>query len=124
MKRLPLNVQTLYADLAQGITFSDTVPGSVFEQRIKGKTYLYATEKHGTKRVQHYLGSAEDPDVLRRAEEIRRAAQDARLRRSTVSMLKRSGVPAPTLAMGRLMEAVANAGLFRKGLILVGTGAY
>jgi len=62
--------------------------------------------------------------VLRRAEEIRRAAQDARLRRSTVSMLKRSGVPAPTLAMGRLMEAVANAGLFRKGLILVGTGAY
>jgi hypothetical protein len=124
MKRLSLNVQTLYADLAQSVTFSDTVAGSVFAQKIKGKTYLYATEKHGATRLQHYLGPAEDPDVLRRAEDIRRAAQDARLRRTTVSMLKRSGVPAPTLVMGRLMEAVANAGLFRKGLVLVGTGAY
>jgi len=124
MKRLPLNIQTLYADLAQSVTFSDTVAGSVFEQKIKGRTYLYATEKHGAKRIQHYLGPAEDPDALKRARDIRRAAQDARLRRTTVSMLKRSGVPAPTLDMGRLMEAVANAGLFQKGLILVGTGAY
>ena len=51
MKRLPLNTQTLYADLAQSVTFSDTVAGSVFEQKIKGRTYLYATEKHGAKRM-------------------------------------------------------------------------
>jgi hypothetical protein len=124
MKRLPLNIQTLYADLAQSVTFSDTVPGSVFEQRIKGKVYLYATEKHGAKRIQHYLGRADDPGVQRRANEIRRAALDAKLRRTTVSMLKRSGVPAPSLEMGRLMEAISNVGLFRKGVLLVGTGAY
>ena len=124
MKRLPLNVQTLYADLAQSITFSTTLPGSIFTQTIRGKVYLYSTEKHGAARLQRYLGPASDPAVAKRAADIRRAAADARARRTTVSMLKRSGVPAPPLAMGRLMEAVANAGLFRKGVVLVGTGAY
>lgn len=124
MTRLPLNIATLYADLVQSVTFSTIPPGSVFTQTISGKTYLYATEKHGATRVQRYLGPADTPEVVARAADIRRAAADARVRRKTVSMLKRSGVPAPTLAMGRLMEAIANAGLFRNGLVLVGTGAY
>jgi hypothetical protein len=51
MKRLPLNIQTLYADLAQSVSFSTTLPGSVFTQTIRGKVYLYATEKHGATRV-------------------------------------------------------------------------
>ncbi len=124
MKRLPLNVQTLYADLAQGVTFSSVLPGSIFTHKVHGKTYLYTTERHGSKRVKRYLGPAKHADVLNKASEIRRAAEDAKLRRTTVSMLKRLGVPAPPLAMGRVMEAVANAGLFRKGIVLVGTGAY
>jgi hypothetical protein len=124
MKRLPLNVVTLYADLAQSISFSTTLPASVFKQTVAGKVYLYAVEKHGSARVKRYLGPASDPEVATRAQNIRRAAADARVRRTTVSMIKRSGVPAPTLAMGRVMEALANAGLFRKGAILVGTGAY
>ena len=106
------------------MTFSTTLPGSVFTQTIRGTAYLYATEKHGSTRVKRYLGPAGDPDVLKRVGEIRRAATDAKVRRTTVSMLKRAGVPAPTLGMGRLIEAIANAGLFRSGLVLVGTGAY
>lgn len=82
------------------------------------------TEKDGAIRAQRYLGPADDPDALRQANDIRRAAADARTRRTTVSMLKRSGIPAPPLDMGRLMEAIANAGLFRNGVVLVGTGAY
>jgi hypothetical protein len=124
MKSLPLNVQTLYADLAQSITFSTTQPGSVFTQTIRGKPYLYAAEKHGAVRITRYLGLAEDPETTERAENIRRAAQDAKGRRTTVSMLKRAGLPAPTIAMGRLLEAIAKAGLFNNGIVLVGTAAY
>jgi hypothetical protein len=124
MKRLPLNVQTLYADLAQSISFSTTLPASVFKQTVQGKVYLYAAEKHGSARVKRYLGPASDPNAHKRAEDVRRAAADAKVRRTTVSMIKRSGVPAPTLEMGRVMEAIAHAGLFRKGVVLVGTGAY
>jgi hypothetical protein len=124
MKPLPLNVQTLYADLAQSVTFSTTLPASVFTQTIRGKPYLYAAEKHGAVRITRYLGLAEDPDTAERAENIRRAAQDAKVRRTTVSMLKRSGVPAPTIAMGRVLDAIAKAGLFNNGIVLVGTAAY
>lgn len=124
MKPLSLNIQTLYADLVQSITFSTTLPGSVFTQTIRGKPYLYAAEKHGAVRITRYLGLAEDPETTERAENIRRAAQDAKSRRTTVSMLKRAGLPAPTLAMGRLMEAIAKAGLFNNGIVLVGTAAY
>src|SRR5437588_719145 len=124
MKRLTLKLATLYADLVQSATFSTVLPGSVFTQTINGRVYLYATEKHGATRVQRYLGPVDAPDAIARADDIRRAGADAKVRRKTVSMLKRAGVPAPTLAMGRLMEGIANAGLFRNGIVLVGTGAY
>jgi hypothetical protein len=90
MKRLPLNVLTLYADLAQSISFSTTLPASIFKQTVRGKVYLYAVEKHGSARVKRYLGPASDPDVHKRADAIRRAAADAKIRRTTVSMIKRS----------------------------------
>jgi hypothetical protein len=47
MKHLPLTAQTLYADLVQSVTFSTTLPASVYTQTIRGKPYLYAAEKHG-----------------------------------------------------------------------------
>ena len=68
MKPLPLNVQTLYADLTQSVTFSTTPPGSVFTQTIRGKPYLYAAEKHGAVRITRYLGLAEDPETTERYE--------------------------------------------------------
>jgi hypothetical protein len=124
MKRLPLSIQTLYADLLQSVTFSPTIPGSLSKQTIRGRTYLYATERHGAKRLRRYLGPADDPNVVEQAEIIRLAAEEAKVRRKTVSMLKRYGVPTPPVEAARLLESVANAGLFRKGAVLVGTGAY
>ncbi len=124
MRRIPLNLQTLYADLVQATTFSEELHGSISRRTVRGATYLYVTEKHGAKRRQIYLGPADDAAILEKAQQVRRAAQDARQRRSTVSVLKRSGLPGPTLETGRLLEAVANVGLFRNGMILVGTAAY
>jgi hypothetical protein len=48
MRPLPLNMQTLYADLLQSVTFSPVVPASVHRQIIRGNEYLYAAEKHGS----------------------------------------------------------------------------
>ncbi|MGL4634785.1 MAG: GSU2403 family nucleotidyltransferase fold protein [Beijerinckiaceae bacterium] len=124
MRRIPLNIQTLYADLVQSTTFSEELHGSISRRTVKGATYLYVTEKHGAERRQVYLGPAEDAATIEKAEQLRRAAQDARQRRSTVSILKRSGLTGPTLETGRLLEALANVGLFRNGMVLVGTAAY
>jgi hypothetical protein len=124
MALLPLNIRTLYADLVQSVTFSDIRPGSVAAVTVKDNVYLYVTEKHGGARRRRFLGRADHPEAAREAEAVRRAAADARLRRRTVSLLKRAGVQAPSLESGRLLEAVAMAGLFAKGVILVGTAAY
>lgn len=124
MEQLSLSLQTLYADMLQSAAFSSTVPASVYVQSVGGKKYHYAREKHGAKRLERYLGPAEDPNVLARVEDLRAANVEAKRRRSTISILKRAAIPAPSLAMGRVLEAIANAGLFSSGLLLVGTAAY
>ena len=124
MRPIPLNFQTMYADLLQSIGLADVAHGSVSVRKIKGRDYLYVTTKDGAKRNQRSLGPASDPGAQAQAEEIRRAARDAKGLRTTVSVLKKAYIPGPTLALGRVLEAVANAGLFKQGAVLVGTSAY
>jgi hypothetical protein len=124
MRTLPLPIQTLYAELAQDLSFSAGIHGSVSLRRVGGRDYAYVTEKHGAARVQRYLGSPRDSKVATEIAEINRTALEAKRRRTLVSMLKRSGLPAPSLTLGRLLEAVANAGLFERGIVLIGTAAY
>ena len=47
-----------------------------------------------------------------------------RTSRSSVTLLKAARLPAPNLILGRILEVVANAGLFNRGMTLVGTAAY
>jgi hypothetical protein len=125
MRPIPLNFLTMYADLAQSFEFVDGVAGSVTTRRIKGKSYLYVTTKDGGVRRQRSLGPADDPKAQAEARRIRAAAERARHMRTVVSTLKQKArIPAPTLAVGRVLEAVANAGLFKRGITLVGTAAY
>jgi hypothetical protein len=121
---VPLNFLTMYADLAQGFEYADEV-GSITERKIKGKSYIYVTTKEGSTRRQRSLGSADNPEVREEASRIRAAADRARHMRTVVSTLKQKArIPAPTLAVGRVLEAVSKAGLFRRGITLVGTAAY
>jgi hypothetical protein len=124
MKPIPLNLLTLYADLAQKVEINDIHPATISTKIVRGKPRLYATERTGTTYRQRYVGLAGDPSAEAKAEQIRQAAQSAKLRRATVSVLKRARIPAPTLEVGRLLEAVAKARLFERGLVLVGTVAY
>jgi hypothetical protein len=124
MRPIPLNFQTMYADLLQSAALADIDPGSVSVRKIKGHRYLYVTTKDGSMRRQHSLGRASDPEAQAKAEQIRHAAEQARALRTTVSALKKAHIPAPTLPLGKVLEVIANAKLFEQGVVLVGTAAY
>ena len=124
MRPIPLSIQTMYADLLQNVGLADVDHGSVSVRKIKGKDYLYVTTKDGSKRHQKSLGPADDAAAQAKAGEIRQAAARARQLRTTVSALKKAYIPGPSLPLGRVLEVIANAGLFKQGVVLVGTAAY
>lgn len=124
MRAIPLNFQTLYADLLQTIGLDEVRHGSISVRKIKGQKYLYLTTKDGGTRRQMSLGRADDSEAQAKAEAYSQAAERAKGRRATVSALKRARIPAPSLPLGRVLEAVANEGLFKQGVTLVGTAAY
>ena len=124
MRQIPLNTMTLFADLLQNLEMGDAVAASIATKTIKKKKYVYATSRDGSARIEKYLGLADDPAVQVEVERFRNAAGRAKSRRNTVTLLKGARVPAPTLVLGRILEVIANAGLFKRGVTLVGTSAY
>jgi hypothetical protein len=125
MRQIPLNFMTMYADLAQGFEFEEAEAGSITTRKIKGKSYLYVTSKDGATRQQRSLGPADDPRAQEEAARILASAERAKGMRTVVSTLKQQArIPSPTLPVGKVLEAVANAGLFKRGVTLVGTAAY
>ncbi len=124
MRRLPLAVQTLYADLVQKITPGAPAPGSISIRTVHGVERIYSTERHGAARIQRYLGHASDPAVAAEAQAVQREEAIAKQRRKSITMLKAAGVQGPSREVGRVLEAMARAGLFNTGMILVGTVAF
>jgi hypothetical protein len=124
MRPIPLSIQTLYADLLQTTELADVRPAAVFQRTIAGSDYLYANERDGGTKPQRYLGPAKDPEVQRAAAAIRRAAVQARDRRKSGAAIKAARVPAPDNHTGKILDVMANAGLFDSGAVLVGTIAY
>ncbi len=124
MSQLSLPLLTLYADLLQQLDTANENAGSVFRQDIKGIVYLKAhISVAGGRRTVH-LGRADDPDVSARALAITQEMQRAKERRRIVAALRDAGFGTTTPLIGRVAEAVAAAGLFRAGMVLVGTGAF
>jgi len=125
MRSIPLNLMTLYADLLQSTRGpGDEVAGSVALKTVKKKRYYYHTIKDGSSRVERYLGPADDPATVERVATIKAAAAQAKERRATVTALKSARIASPSLVQGRVLEVLANAGLFERGMTLVGTVAY
>lgn len=123
MERIPLTLQTLYADLAQQVHSEASEFGSVYKQTIKDIEYLYASRSVGIVRRHVFLGRADDAEVQKRATSIRAGSKRVADRRRTVRILRSQSLPAPTTELGRALEAIADAGLFKQA-VLVGTAAY
>lgn len=125
----PLVLQTTYAELLERCAtaaFDSAFPrnGAFTHKTINGRRYWYFQSTTDGQRTQRYVG-AETPELLKQIEHHRLARNDERERRSLVSTLMRSfGMPQPIPEIGNIVEALANAGVFRLGGVLIGTVAY
>lgn len=123
MQRIPLNIQTLYADLQQQVGMASSDEATVVATTIAGTRYLRLQRWVGASRTVEHLGRADDPAVIARAEAAKAEMARRQERRRLVSTLRRL-IPGPTATLGKVLDAVAHAGLFRRGAVLVGTAAY
>jgi hypothetical protein len=124
-----LITQTTYAELLErcsSAAFGEAFPGDgVFTSKaIKGRRYWYFQYSVGEGRTQKYVGP-ETPELLEQIARHKEVRSDERERRALVSALARSfGLLKPIPEIGRVIEALANAGVFRLRGVLVGTMAY
>ncbi|MFX5578769.1 hypothetical protein ABTD84_20145, partial [Acinetobacter baumannii] len=73
------------------------------------------------KRYSRYVGPADDPAIasrIQRFQEIKSARKETA---SIVNALIGAGMPRPPVVMGRIIEALAKAGVFRLRSVLIGT---
>jgi len=124
IRNISLNIQTLYADLLQSADIPDDVPATIKRKTVRGRPYLYASIRSGTRRTEHYIGPEEDEKAQAQAKNYQRAEARAKARRSTVAMLRRAHMLAPPPPIGRVFEVLSREGLFSRGLTLVGTHAF
>lgn len=123
MKPIPTNIQTLYADLVQGLHARIERPGSLYTRSKGDGEYAYVKRSVGTTRRDVYIGPASATETSHRIEEIGAENLRAKERRKTISALKAAGVPAPQSALGAVLDALDDAGLLRH-TVVVGTAAY
>jgi hypothetical protein len=129
--RLPASTQLLLSellDLEVGAAAAAAVPlpvkGSFVTKAVKGRTYWYLQRVEGARTRQHYLGP--DSVELRRWVEKASAARadrvpDDAVRRRLCAMLAAGGALTEPAAVLRVVELLADAGVFRLGGVLVGT---
>ncbi len=126
---ISLTLQTAYAELVDRCgsdAFASAFPedGSFTSKSIRGRRYWYFQVSEDGARKQLYVGP-ETPELLDRIERHKEARGDRRDRQALVSMLVRSAhLPRPAPEIGRIVEALAGAGVFRLRAVLVGTVAY
>lgn len=116
-------IATVFSDLVQQV---ETAPlaGSVYTRRRDGIGYIYAKLPVGRDRVDRFVGKAGDPAAEAEVQSLRLGADLAKKRRDIVSLLKRDRLAGPDRILGAALDAIAFAGLFKQGAVLVGTAAY
>ncbi len=123
MAQIPLSISTLYSELAELAMQAGGEEGTVLRKVERGITYLRLQRWVGASRVVEHLGRADDPEVQARAEAAKAGMARRTQRRELVSLLRKA-LPGPSPQLGKILDAVTSAGLFRKGVVLVGTAAY
>jgi hypothetical protein len=137
---LTLAQHTLYAELMErslDAMFDDQFQenGSFVTKVAKARNgqerhYFYYVGYHpgddsgSPKRYSRYVGPADDPAIAARVAKFREIKAARKESASIVSALAGAGLPRPPVVMGRIIEGLAKAGVFRLRAVLVGTGAY
>jgi hypothetical protein len=133
-QRLPLETQTLYAELLEHLLGLEaqrsvgSLAGSFTSKQVKGETYVYyQASLPGGKTRQFYLGR-KSPALNRLATRFERehdlfAADVARVAR-IAAQLRAGGAGTTDAASARVLCGLADAGVFVGGGVLVGTHAF
>jgi len=125
---IPLVLQTAYAELLDrgasihpGGDFAQK--GSFVAKKLRGKRYWYFQDPTEQGRAQRYVGP-ETPALLERIERHKAAREIQHDQRTLVSILVRSTLPRPLPPVGDVVAALAEAGVFHQGGMLIGSLAY
>jgi hypothetical protein len=133
MDALPLVIQTAYAELLEQLTTLEArrsighLSGSFVTKEIKGKAYYYFQASIPGGRVrQIYLGprTRELDALAARYVSERDALREDRARIASLCAVLRTGAAVTDAASARVIAALADAGVFRLGGVLVGTHAF
>ena len=129
IQELPLVIQTGYAelvDLFRAQAASDFPAGSTFRKReISGKNYWYVQEPTGPagRPPERYLGP-DSPELAAAIERGQAAKADADSRKAIIRSLKAAGLAEPDPITAEVLEALADAGVFRLRGVVAGTVAF
>lgn len=134
MERQPLEVQTLYAELLERLAALEAeraighAQGVFVTKTVKGHVYYYFqhSDPGGVKR-QTYIGKKSDAlDAV--VSGFERARVGVATERSSVerlaSLLRAGGALMTDAPSARVLQSLAEAGVFRHGAVLVGTHAF
>jgi hypothetical protein len=134
MERMPLEIQTLYAELLERLSALEAgrsighVSGSFVTKTIKGDIYYYFqySDPGGIKR-QLYIGRKDrilDEVAQRFRNERGSFAEEETGIQRLCSLLRVGGAMLTDSASARVLKALSDAGIFRLGAVLVGTHAF
>lgn len=131
MRVLDHPFRVLYSELVQrsldaAFSADFSIEGRFVTAESRGRRYWYFdhSDSLGGKR-RRYVGPVDDPEITSRVESFRELKADARARRKLVATLVReAGLPRPDPLAGDVVQALAEAGLFRLRGVLVGTVAF
>ncbi len=130
--RYPTQLQAIYSELlsrTQQATLEGLVDkeGSLAPKDVDGRRYWYFRRRLGRKIVEKYIGR-ETPELLEQISRLKsesiNAKEAAGQRRDLIRILRSGGYPAPDARTGRVLQALAAAGVFRLRGVLIGTHAF
>lgn len=128
-RRIPLTLQTAYADLVARLEDDALLElgGTQVLRERAGRKYWYSVQRLADHTVEKYLGP-DTAEVRARVERTKHAKDDLKQRERERSRLARmcreGGLPAVDAQTGKVLLALAKAGLFRLRGVLVGTHAF
>lgn len=129
MQRLPQSTQLLYIELLQqcAVALPNQRGISFVRKTVSGHRYWYMELVVGSTKRQFSLGR--DSDVLckqidRQKALFKEATPDLKQREKLVAMLLSGGAAAPGSSDGRVLEVLAQSGVFLSGGMLIGSHAF
>ncbi len=125
-QRLSLFVQTIYSQLLDDLRDAGAAnpvgqrPGSFVEKTVGGRRYWYLQFSRDGKQEQKYIGPHSD-ELLGLIERVRAST---RLRKNLSAMAAAGGAYVAQTAHRKVLELLADAGIFNMGAVLVGAHAF